>query len=110
MLSGIVYSTGSASSQYSGGVMNLPRLLEDWSSVTLTLNTSIVNLFNSVQASAQFRFPGDYYYAPNARNFNFDANFLDFRKLPPGTPTLPVINRMRWAVPPPSVTNYAGLY
>ena len=92
--------------------MNLPRLLEDWTtgSATLTLNTSIVNLYNSVQATAQFVFPGIYYYAPSVRNFNFDANFLDFRKLPPGTPTLPVINRMRWAVPPPSVTNYAGLY
>jgi hypothetical protein len=88
MLAGIVYSTGPAQAHYSGGVMNLPRLLEDWSSVTLTLNTSIVNLYNSVQAPAQFVFPGTYFYAPNVRNFNFDANFLDFRKLPPGTPIL----------------------
>ena len=68
--------------------MNLPRLLENWSSTSLTLNTSFVNLFNSIQATAQFRLPGAYYYAPGTRNFNFDGNFLDYRKLPPGTPIL----------------------
>ena len=52
ILTGVVYSTGSGATTYSGGVQNLPRLLEDWgngsASVVLTLNTSIVNFFNSV--------------------------------------------------------------
>jgi hypothetical protein len=40
--------------------MNLPRLLEDWGnggSVTLTLNTSIVNLFASTGPQTSLRIP-----------------------------------------------------
>ncbi|HWD92044.1 MAG TPA: hypothetical protein VG938_06815 [Verrucomicrobiae bacterium] len=110
IITGIVYSGGSdGSSPFSGGVMNLPRLLEDWGngSVKLTLNTSIVNLFNSVRATAPFQNPGLYYYAPT-RDFNFDLNFKDATKLPPGTPTLGVILRAGWGTPPPNNTTYAG--
>jgi hypothetical protein len=108
LLAGIVYSSGPAQSQYSGGAMNLARLLEDWSSSKLTLNTSIVSLFNSTRATAQFQFPGGYYYAPATRLFSFDLNFLDYRKLPPGTPVTPRINRVKWAVPPANNPSYAG--
>ena len=38
ILTGTVYSTDATSNHFSGGVMNLPRLLEDWTGVTLTLN------------------------------------------------------------------------
>jgi hypothetical protein len=110
LLTGVVYSTGSGASQFSGGVMNLPRLLEDWGnggSVTLTLNTSVVNFYDSVRATTQFQNPGVYYYAPT-RQFSFDSNFLDSTKLPPGTPTLAVILRAKWATPPPGVATYAG--
>jgi len=110
IITGIVYSGGSdGSSPFSGGVMNLPRLLEDWGngSVKLTLNTSIVNLFNSIKATGPFQNPGNYYYAPT-RDFNFDPNFKDPDKLPPGTPTLGVVLRARWATPPPNTTTYAG--
>jgi hypothetical protein len=110
IITGIVYSGGSdGSSPFSGGVMNLPRLLEDWGngSVKLTLNTSIVNLFNSVRATAPFQNPGLYYYAPT-RDFNFDPNFKQPSKLPPGTPTLGVILRAGWGTPPPNTTTYAG--
>ena len=88
ILTGVVPSTGSAATQFSGGVHNLPRLLEDWGnggSVTLTLNTSIVNLFASTRATNQWQTPGNYYYAPT-RQFSFDPNFLVYAKLPPGTP------------------------
>jgi len=108
ILAGIVFSTGPTDTQFSGGVMNLPRLLEDWSSTTLTLNTSLVNLFDSVKATSQFKMPGNYYYAPSQRKFSFDLNFLDYRKLPPGTPVTPSINRVKWAVPPANNTTYAG--
>jgi List-Bact-rpt repeat protein/chitobiase/beta-hexosaminidase-like protein len=98
ILTGIVPSAGSASTQFSGGVHNLPRLLEDWyqggasNQKTLTLNTSIVRLFNSTRATARFRnpstFPGtsNWYYDPPRRNFCLDPNFADPAKLPPGTP------------------------
>lgn len=109
ILTGVVCSTGSGATQYSGGVQNLPRLLEDWGngspSVVLTLNASIVNLFNSVRATNQFRIPGSYYYAPT-RLFNFDRNFLDPTRLPPGTPLLdgmrPFITVAAFLAVPPS--------
>jgi hypothetical protein len=110
ILTGIVPSTGSGSSQFSGGAMNLPRLLEDWGnggSVTLTLNTSIVNLFNSTRATNQFQNPGKYYFAPT-RQFTFDANFLNYTKQPPGTPMLGAAIRAKWAAPPPNTVTYAG--
>ena len=110
ILTGIVSSTGSDANSFSGGVHNLPRLLEDWGnggSVTLTLNTSIVNLFNSIYATHQFENPGNYYYAPT-RKFSFDLNFLDYTKQPPGTPMLGYVLRSQWAVPPPNTVNYAG--
>jgi hypothetical protein len=96
IIAGSVYTTGSAVGQFSGGVMNLTRLLENWSGQTLTLNSSLVNLYNSAKATNQFKNPGIYYNAPS-RNFNFDQNFLTSTKLPPGTPTVSVISRSKWA-------------
>ena len=110
ILTGIVPSTGSSSSQFSGGVHNLPRLLEDWcngGSTTLTLNTSIINMFASIYATHQFQNPGVYYYAPT-RAFNFDLDFLNYTKQPPGTPMLGYILRSRWVLPPANTVNYAG--
>ena len=111
ILTGIVPSTGSGTSQFSGGVHNLPRLLEDWGSgssgVVLTLNTSIMNLFASIYATNQFQNPGVYYQAPT-RNYNFDLDFLNYSKQPPGTPMLGYILRSRWALPPPNTINYTG--
>jgi hypothetical protein len=88
ILTGIKYSTSPNSSGFSGGVHNLPRLLENWtSSRHLWLNTSIVNLYNSTEAIGQFVAPGSGgYYVPPTRHFSFDSNFLDPNKLPPGTP------------------------
>jgi hypothetical protein len=110
MLTGIVYSQGSnGSTPFSGGVMNLPRLLEDWGNgaVPLTLNGSIINLYDSVRATAPWQTPGVYYYAPT-RDFNFDQNYLDSTKLPPGTPSLRTLIRGNWSNPMANVTNYAG--
>jgi hypothetical protein len=90
ILTGIVYSTDGASNHFSGGVLNVPRLLEDWTSDTLTLNTSIVNLFDSARATNRFKNPGAYYFAPT-RAFSFDRNFTNWTKLPPATPTLLVV-------------------
>ena len=121
ILTGVVYSTASDSSHFSGGVHNLPRLLEDWqksssasTAAKLTINTSIVNLFSSTRATNLFKNPaspyggtGGYYWAPT-RQFSFDQNFLSYYKQPPGTPMLSYAIRSKWSTPKPGTTNYAG--
>ena len=92
---------------YSGGVNNLPRLLENWTGHTFTLNGSLVCLYNSAKATAPFQNPGVYYSAPT-RNINFDPNFYDPARLPPGTPTLRTLVRSKWSTPPPGSTTYAA--
>jgi hypothetical protein len=109
IMTGVVYTAGSTgNSPFSGGVVNLPRLLEDWGnggSVTLTLNTSMVNLYNSIVATGPWQAPGTYYYAPT-RNFNYDPNFQNQTRLPPGTPLVNYIYREAWTIPPPGTTNF----
>lgn len=108
ILTGVVPSTGSSSSQFSGGVHNLTRLLEDWNSPstrTLTLNTAIMNLFNSEKATHQFENPGNYY-DPPTRKFSYDLNFQDPAKQPPGIPCALVLVRLNWATPPPNTVTY----
>jgi hypothetical protein len=105
ILTGIVPSTGSSSTQFSGGVHNLPRLLEDWSGQTLTLNTAIINLFTSQIATHQFINPGTYY-EPPTRQFSYDLNYLNPNKQPPGIPCAMVPIRINWAAPPPNTVAY----
>lgn len=108
VLVGNVPSAGSGgNSPKSGGAMNLPRLLEDWSSKVLTVNGSLVCMFSSTEATGAFQMPGTYYYAPS-RNFNFDPNFFDVAKQPPGTPELRVLIRSKWVTPPVNTVNYSG--
>lgn len=110
ILAGVVYSAGpTGQSPFSGGVQNYPRLLEAWSGRTLTLNGSLVNMFDSARATAPFQMPGVYYNAPN-RSFNFDANFLDATKQPPGTPELRALIRSSWVAVPPNRTNYVEAF
>jgi hypothetical protein len=110
VITGNVVSTGSPSGStgYSGGVNNLPRLLEAWSGRNYYLNGSLVCLFNSAMATAPFQSPGVYYSAPT-RNINFDPNFLDSTKLPPGTPAVRALVRGKWVVPPVNTVTYSGL-
>ena len=108
ILTGIVPSTGSTSTTFSGGVHNLPRLLEDWNSPstrTLTLNTAIMNLFNSKSATHVFVNPGTYY-DPPTRQFSYDLNFQDPAKQPPGIPCAMVLVRLNWATPPANTITY----
>lgn len=107
IIAGIKPSTGTAANQFSGGVHNLPRLLEDWNGDYVWLNTSIINLYASTRATGNFVTPGSgsYYTAPT-RKFSFDLNFMDPAKQPPGVPTALVAIRYNWGVPPPGTTNY----
>jgi hypothetical protein len=97
IVTGTVPSTGTSGTTFSGGIHNLPRLLEDWSSQDLWLNTSILRLWNSQMATNQFRNPQGFspapikpYYNPPTRHFSFDQNFLNPAKIPPGIPVLEV--------------------
>jgi hypothetical protein len=86
-------------------VHNLPRLLEDWSGDTLTLNTAIMNLYNSTVATHQFVNPGTYYYPPT-RQFSYDQNFANPAKQPPGIPNALVCIRFNWTTPPAGTITY----
>jgi hypothetical protein len=105
ILTGIVPSTGTANTAFSGGVHNITRLLEDWSKSQLWLNTSIVCLFHSKKATGKFVNPGTYY-SPPERHFSFDPNFLNPARQPPGIPCALVPIRFNWAVPPPNTVTY----
>ena len=93
IITGTVASTGTSSTTFSGGVHNLPRLLEDWTGRNLWLNTSIIRLWDSQRATNQFRNPAGFnpapvnpYYNPPTRHFSYDTNFLNPYKIPPGVP------------------------
>jgi hypothetical protein len=119
IVTGTVPSTGITGTTFSGGVHNLPRLLEDWStpSANLYLNTSILRLWDSNMATNMFRNPSGFspspvnpYYNPPTRHYTFDPNFLNPAKVPPGIPVALVPIRFAWGVPPPGVTNYVPLH
>jgi hypothetical protein len=105
ILTGNVPSTGSTDTTYSGGVHNLPRLLEIWTGDTLTLNTALINVFASGIATNQFQKPG-IYYEPPTRVFSFDPNFANPAKQPPGMPCALVPLRFGWCTPPPGTVTY----
>jgi hypothetical protein len=113
IVTGTMPSTGTTATTFSGGVHNLPRMLEDWSNINMWLNTSILRLYDSQMATNQFRNPQGFtpspvkpYYNPPLRHFSFDTNFLDPTKIPPGIPTVLVPIRFGWGTPPPSNTTY----
>lgn len=92
---GIVQTVGA---NYSGGVENFIRLLENWSSSsTLTYNGSIVVMFPSQYATNKWQATGVYYNAPH-RAWAFDLNFQSNSGLPPLTPRVTKIFRQTWSV------------
>ena len=93
LLCGIVQSNPNISGNYSGGVENFMRLLENWGG-TLTYNGSIVVLFYSQYATNSWQPTGNYYNAPS-RNWAFDMNFKN-GKLPPLTPSSKAMIRGNW--------------
>lgn len=91
LIGGIVPSGGGF---YSGGMENLVRLLEDWSSRELNINGSYVVLFESEIATAPWG-TYDVYNTPR-RRYSFDENFLNPNLLPPGTPEVRMVIRNPW--------------
>ena len=97
-LAGIVQTTNSNGiKEYSGGVENFPRFLEDWSGKTLTYNGSMVVMFPSQYATNFWISPGTYYNPP-VREWAFDSNFLQYNRLPPTTPQVQKVIRGQWSV------------
>lgn len=98
-LEGIVPSSSSVgvvnNTQYSGGVENFLRLLEDWGG-KLYYNGSIVVMFPSQYATNRWQETGNYYNAPN-RQWSFDVNFTNQAGLPPFTPMMKTTARGSWA-------------
>ncbi len=81
---------------YSGGVENFLRTLEDWSSVKLWYNGSIVVMFPSQYATNCWQQTGYYYTAPS-RSWAFDTNFMIQADLPPLMPQAKGVIRGSWA-------------
>ncbi|MGH7942553.1 MAG: type II secretion system protein [Limisphaerales bacterium] len=93
-LEGIVPSV---STNYSGGVENFLRLLEDWNNgIILTYNGSIMVMFPSQVATNLWPGTGSAYNAAK-RDWGFDTNFLIQADLPPLTPQFRSVVRNTWA-------------
>ncbi|CAN5380916.1 hypothetical protein BH10ACI2_BH10ACI2_05360 [soil metagenome] len=76
---------GGSDLKMNGGVHNFKRFLENWGGDRLSYSGSLINLYNSHNNSAPFKY-GNHVYNPPGRNWVFDATFLDVNRLPPGTP------------------------
>jgi hypothetical protein len=88
-------NTGEGSSDYNGGLENVLRFLEKWDNKTMTFEGSIVDIWNSEQATGSWSCGG--YYTPPIRNWQFDPDLLDPTKLPPATPKLNILNKTSWS-------------
>jgi hypothetical protein len=73
--------------EYSGGLNNYMRMVENWGGINFNYRGSFVSLGEPQEFSGDY-LPGGsggYYNVPN-RNFNYDFNFNAFNLLPPLTP------------------------
>ena len=68
-----------------GGVHNFLRYLEDWGGQTLVYEGSLVSLYFAQNGVGTFKCCGTVYNPPT-RVYNFDQDFTDPSKMPPGTP------------------------
>ncbi|MCE5231158.1 hypothetical protein LLG95_16400 [bacterium] len=93
-MQGIVATAGG---NYSGGVENYFRLLEQWSGVELKFSGSIINMWLSEQALGIWRQSGNYYTPPN-RNWSWDTA-LGGLSGPPGAPCVIELRRTAWEMP-----------
>lgn len=89
----IIGNTNTTSSNYNGGFENLPRFLEDWSGVELKWLGSMVNLWQSKQATGIW---GGSYYSPPDRNWAYDTDLNDPDNMPPATPNVRIFQKIGW--------------
>lgn len=93
LITGIV-PTGAG--DYSGGVENAIRVLENWSGKTITFNGALAVLFYSIRANSPWGGPD--VYSPPTRKFTYDWKFSQLSTLPPGTPEVRTILHGDWTV------------
>ena len=96
ILGGVVptITTVNNNTAYSGGVENFPRFLEEWAGKTFTYNGSMVQLFQSNQATGRWG-KSNVYGAPG-RKWAFDPMFRE--NPPPGTFFITTYVKQRWFV------------
>ena len=79
-------------SQYSGGLENFPRFLEDWTNKNFTYGGSLVCLWQSQRATGRWVYGSPIYAAPNRIwSYNMNPN-----SMPPGTPRVRNLQRIQW--------------
>jgi len=93
IMTGIVPTGGG---NYSGGVENVLRMLENWSGKTITFNGAVAVLYYSVRANSPWG--GADVYSPPIRKYNYDWKFIQPSTLPPGTPEVRTILYSDWTV------------
>lgn len=81
---------------YSGGVENALRMLENWSGKTITFNGSLAVLYYSARANSPWGGPD--VYSPPTRKYNYDWKLSQLSTLPPGTPEVRTILYSDWTV------------
>lgn len=92
LIGGIVPSNGT---NYSGGAENFIRLLENWSGKTLTYKGSIVQLWQSTQATGVWTGSSSVYTAPSTYSWTYDTRLATATL--PGTFTLAAyLQQQRW--------------
>jgi hypothetical protein len=82
--------------QYNGGLENVLRFLENWTVKTFTYKGSIIDLWQSQQATAPWKIGSPVYNPPN-RVWSYDTDFNNPANLPPGTPRMRTLARAQWA-------------
>ncbi|OPY91230.1 MAG: hypothetical protein A4E72_00215 [Syntrophus sp. PtaU1.Bin208] len=85
-------NVATSGSNYSGGVENLIRFLENWSGKTFTYGGSLACLWESQQATTRWPGTGSVYNAPT-RNWSYNINL---NNLPPGTPRVRNLEKISW--------------
>lgn len=104
ILTGNVPSNGE---NYSGGVENFLRFLEDWTGQTLTYNGSLVCLFSSEVANqAWSQEDVGSVYNPPVRNWAYDTNFNNPAKQPPMMPDIRTVLRSQWTLLAPYTASF----
>lgn len=88
-------------SDYSGGVENNFRFLEDWGSRNLNFNGSVIIMWNSESALGKWKYGKPIYKAPN-RIWSWDTA-LGGSDGPPGAPSVIEITRGNWEMPPADI-------
>ena len=88
--------TPTTSTNYSGGIHNFTRFLEDWAGKPLHIRGSIVVGWSAVYARWRAFCCGPDTYNPPLRDWGYDTNLDDILNQPPGAPLFDVQSTRRW--------------